>query len=115
MESEVRTQGNAMTKTELKSLRQQLLDLGQRLKGDVSSLEEEALRDIGGGELSNTPLHLADLGSDTFEQEVNVNLLQNEEQQLEQIATALQRMERGTYGRGESCGQGIGIERLKAR
>ncbi len=106
-----------MTSAELDGFRQQLLTLGQRLKGDVSHLQSEALRTTGGsdsGSLSNTPVHLADLGTDAFEQEVSLSLLENQEQQLEDVATALHQIEAGTYGRCEVCDQPIDRERLEA-
>ena len=106
-----------MNQAELESYRRKLLELGRRLKGDVSGLESEALRTTGGeasGNLSNTPLHLADLGTDTYEEEIALDLLQNEEQLLEEIAAALDRIERGTFGRCEECGKEIPRERLNA-
>ena len=106
-----------MTQAELDGYRQKLLALGRRLKGDVSGLMDEALRQVGGeasGNLSNTPLHLADLGTDTFEQEINLSLLENEEQQLEEVAAALDRIGQGTYGRCQECGGEIPAARLDA-
>src|SRR5262249_24936366 len=94
----------AMTPTELETYRQQLFALGKRLEGDVAELTNEALRKAGGeadGNLSNTPLHLADLGSDYFEQEMSMSLLENDEHQLEEVAAALTRIEQGTFGRCE--------------
>ncbi len=106
-----------MTPVELEGYRQQLLRLGERLKGDVSRLGSEALRHTGGpasGNLSNTPVHLADLGSDTFEQEVSLSLLENQDQQLEEVADALRRIDEGRFGICESCHQEIDHERLQA-
>lgn len=106
-----------MTDHERDQFRQQLLGLGKRMKEDVTGLEDEAFRKSGGGangNLSNTPFHLADLGSDNYEQEVTVSLLENEEQRLEEIAAALDRINNGTFGRCEECQQEIGIERLCA-
>jgi RNA polymerase-binding transcription factor DksA len=106
-----------MTKAELEHYRQRLLTLGARLKGAVSDLEAEALRNTGGaasGSLSNTPIHPADLGTDHFEQELCLCLLENEEQRLEEVAAALARIAQGTFGRCESCGRPIAKERLEA-
>ena len=67
-----------MTKAILDAFRQQLLDLRNRLKGDVTNLADEALRKAGGeasGSLSNMPIHMADLGTDNFEQEFTLSLL----------------------------------------
>jgi len=106
-----------MTKGELTNYRQQLLDLGKRFKGNVSKLEQEAFRKAGSepsGGLSNVPMHMADLASDSFEQEVAISLLETEEQTLEEIAAALQRMEDGGFGRCQECQEEISQERLDA-
>jgi RNA polymerase-binding transcription factor DksA len=106
-----------MTAKEKKQYQRQLLGLGNRLKAHLAILEEAALRKTGGeasGNLSNTPLHMADLGSDTFEQEVSLSLLESENQQLEEIGAALERIDQGTYGKCEECGGRISAERLQA-
>jgi RNA polymerase-binding protein DksA len=106
-----------MTKTVLDGFRQKLLLLRGRLKGDVSHLADEALRKAGGeasGSLSNMPIHMADLGTDNFEQEFTLSLLENEEQALEEITAALDRIDQGTFGRCEECHKEIPRERLKA-
>jgi DnaK suppressor protein len=107
----------AMTKAELESHREQLLKLRSRLTGDVNALADEALRSRGGegsGSLSNAPLHMADLGTDNFEQEFTFGLLQNQEQALEEISEALERINRGSYGSCEECKQPIPRARLQA-
>jgi DnaK suppressor protein len=106
-----------MSKAELASYRQTLLSLRSRLTGDVSHLADEALRANGGeasGSLSNAPLHMADLGTDNFEQEFTLSLLQNQEHALEEITLALDRIERGTYGKCEECQSAIPKARLQA-
>lgn len=106
-----------MGKAELEKYRQQLLALGKSLKGNVSDLEQEAFRKTGGeegGNLSNTPLHMADLASDNFEHEVAISLLETEEQRLEEIAAALKRVDDGTFGVCEECHREISKERLQA-
>jgi RNA polymerase-binding transcription factor DksA len=106
-----------MTKTELEHYRQLLLTLGRRLQGDVAGIASEALRQTGGeasGNLSNAPLHTADLGSDTFEQELALDFLENKDALLEHTAAALDRIVKGTFGRCRECGQEIPGERLQA-
>ena len=106
-----------MTKTELESYRQKLLAMGKRLRGQVSDAANEALRRTGAdpsGNLSNVPNHPADLSNDTYEHEVAIGVLENEEQMLEQIVQALDRVETGKYGRCQDCGQDIASERLQA-
>jgi DnaK suppressor protein len=97
--------------------RQHLVELASRLNGDASGLQNAALRGSGGeasGSLSNAPMHLADLATDNFEQEMAVGLLQNTEQVLRAITAALERLDAGTFGRCEACGKEIPEERLKA-
>ena len=106
-----------MTKEELRSYRRQLLALKKRLGADLTELESEALKPVGGefsGSLSDVPLHPADLGTDNFEEELNLALLENEDQLLDEVNDALERIDQGTFGRCENCGQEIPRERLKA-
>ena len=106
-----------MTDRERENYRRQLLGLANRIEGDMKDLTGEALRKAGGeasGNLSNTPLHLADLGTDAFEHEVTLGLLENEGQVLGDIAIALDRIANGTYEQCEQCGTEIHRERLQA-
>lgn len=106
-----------MTGAEIKSYRQRLLALKKRHGGVLSQLEEEALRPVGGeasGGLSDVPVHPADLGTDNYDEEVTLGLLENEDQILAEVIEALERIERGTFGRCEECQQEISRERLDA-
>jgi DnaK suppressor protein len=60
------------------------------------------------------PIHMAELGSDNFEQEFTLSLLANEEDRLGMIELALQRIEDGQYGQCEECGGVIAKTRLTA-
>ena len=106
-----------MTKADQEMYRRSLLTLRSRLSGNISHLTEEAFRTGGSetsGNLSHAPIHLADLGSDSFEQEFTLSLLQNEEQVLEEIAEALGRLDQGAFGRCEECKGAIPKGRLQA-
>jgi DnaK suppressor protein len=106
-----------MTQAEMKSCRQRLLALRDRLSGDVSHLTKEALRAAGAeasGGLSNMPLHPADLGTDNFQPEFALNLLHNEEQVLGEIADALERIQQRKFGLCEECHHPIPDARLEA-
>jgi RNA polymerase-binding transcription factor DksA len=105
-----------MTKAELDTFRDRLLELRGRLNGDVSHLANEALKARGGeasGSLSNAPLHPADLGTDNYEQEFTLGLLQNQENALAEIADALDRVDKGNFGTCEECGTAIPKGRLQ--
>lgn len=109
--------GASMTAKELKHYREMLLALRQRLNGDLSHLTEEALRKPNGeasGNLSNLPIHMADLGTDNFEREFTLSLVENEEQVLSEVSAALERLEKGTFGRCEECQAAIPKARLGA-
>jgi RNA polymerase-binding protein DksA len=106
-----------VTQAELKHYRRRLLALKRRLGGDLTELEEEGLRGAGGeasGNLSDVPVHPADLGTDNYEEEVTLGLLENEAELLTEVNDALDRIEQGTFGRCEECGQEISRERLEA-
>jgi RNA polymerase-binding transcription factor DksA len=110
-------QGTIMTNTDRDNYRDHLLALRSRLRGDVSQLTDEALHKAGGeasGSLSNMPIHMADLGTDNFEQEFTLGLLESEEQMLKEIDAALQRIDAGAFGRCEECQRPIPKARLQA-
>jgi DnaK suppressor protein len=106
-----------MKKAETKVFREQLLALRARLRGDVTAMANSALkktRSEANGDLSSMPIHMADLGSDNFEQEFTLSLMQTEEGVLESIETALEKVEDGIYGLCEDCGNPISKARLTA-
>jgi RNA polymerase-binding protein DksA len=106
-----------MNKTQIEHFRHQLLALKKRLGADLSALEEEALRATGGeasGSLSDVPVHPADLGTDTYEEEISLGLLENQDRLLTEVNDALARIEQGTFGRCEECHEEISLRRLAA-
>jgi RNA polymerase-binding transcription factor DksA len=106
-----------MTRADLQRYRDKLEELAARLRGDVTSLRAEALRNTGGevsGNLSNVPLHQADLGTDHFDQETNLNLLEMQGQTLGEVSAALERIRADTYGKCQECGKEISKGRLDA-
>lgn len=106
-----------MNRTKQESHREQLRQLADRIQRDTASVEEQCRVPTGGqanGGLSNAPLHLADVGTDEFHQEVNSALLENQQYLLDEAVAALRRLEDGTYGRCEGCGQQIADARLEA-
>ena len=106
-----------MKKAEMKVYREKLLALRARLRGDVNQMADAALnksRSEANGDLSSMPIHMADIGSDNFEQEFTLSLMESEGGTLEQIESALERIEDGEYGECEECGARIPKTRLNA-
>jgi RNA polymerase-binding protein DksA len=106
-----------MSEVELQHYRRRLLDLKRRHGAILTDLEEEALRPIGAeiaGELSEVPVHPADLAPAEYEEEVTLGLLVNEAHLLNEINDALARIEQGSFGRCVECGQTISRRRLHA-
>jgi DnaK suppressor protein len=87
-----------------------------RLQGIRDGLQRE--QDEGssetGGELSSFDQHPGDSGTETFEMEKNVSLLEQVDDELAEVEAAVQRLERGTYGTCQACGRPIGNARLEA-
>jgi DnaK suppressor protein len=87
-----------------------------RLQGIRDGLQRE--QDEGssetGGELSSIDQHPGDSGTETFEMEKNVSLLEQVDDELQEIEAAAQRLDRGTYGTCQACGRPIGNPRLEA-
>jgi DnaK suppressor protein len=97
--------------------RQQLEALIMRLRDDVTAVAETALGPSRGqisGELSDAPTHLGDRGSEEYMTEMNELLLENQQHIMTESRAALERIEAGTYGRCENCGQEIGRQWLEA-
>jgi DnaK suppressor protein len=107
-----------MSRAECEPFRRLLLEKRAQLAGDVNTLQNEALsrnRQDASGDLSNMPIHMADLGTDNYEQEFTLGLIEGERKVLQEIDEALERMECGTYGVCVATGRPIGKARLKAK
>ena len=116
-ESEAMTKKSHFKKSETRVYKEQLLFLRARLRGDVNTLADAALkkkRSEAGGDLSSMPIHMADVGSDNFEQEFTLSLMESGEETLEQIEDALERIEDGVYGVCVECTGKIPKTRLNA-
>jgi DnaK suppressor protein len=58
--------------------------------------------------------HMADDGTEAFDQAAGLALHLNEQSLLAQVEDALERMDKGTYGVCERCGEEIDYARLEA-
>ena len=79
-------------------------------------MADVALRKSGleGSEQASMPIHMAELGSDNFEQEFTLSIMATEGDTLSQIENALERIEKKEYGRCIDCGGVIPKTRLNA-
>jgi DnaK suppressor protein len=105
-----------MKKSDVLAFKEKLHSLRARLRGDVTTMAQVALRKSGmeGSESNGMPIHMAELGSDNFEQEFTLSLMETEEGTLELIDAALGRVEDGTFGRCAQCEGVIPKARLNA-
>jgi RNA polymerase-binding protein DksA len=104
-----------LTPKELEHFRELLLAKRRELVGDMSSMEREALRSATGSNLSNLPLHMADMGTDNYEQEFTLGLVEKDRQLLREINQALAKIQDGRYGICEGTGKPISKPRLEAQ
>ena len=101
-----------LTKADLTHFRDLLLEKRRDILGDVGSMESEAFK--AGSNLSNMPIHMADVGTDNFEQEFTLGLIESERQILRDIQEALVRIDNGTFGVCLGTGKAIPKVRLEA-
>lgn len=88
-----------LSAAELEEFKQTLLIKRAQLQGDIHTLNQlHKNRQESSGDLSTVPFHPADAGSDTFEQDFTIGLMDNEQGMLRDINEALDRIAQGTYG-----------------
>ena len=104
--------GPALSKQDLQYFRMLLLERRREIIGDVGSMESEAFK--SGSNLSNMPIHMADVGADNFEQEFTLGLIESERQILREIQEALVRIDNGAFGTCLGTGKPIPRVRLEA-
>jgi RNA polymerase-binding protein DksA len=107
-----------LSAADLKRLRTMLLERRREILGDVNEMESETLKKSrldATGDLSSMPIHMADVGTDNYEQEFALGLMGSERKLIEEIDAALNRMENGKYGLCEGTGKPIPLKRLQAQ
>ena len=106
-----------MKAEEVAQFKKLLLSLRERLVGKVDVMQGETLkksRQDASGDLSNVPIHMADVGTDNYERDIMIELIQNGEEGVRNIDTALEKIEEGAFGVCELCAKKINKDRLKA-
>jgi DnaK suppressor protein len=102
-----------LTPEEIEKFKALLLAKRSEILESVVHMEDETLRKQR-SDLSNMPIHMADVGSDTFEMENTLGLMDSERKLLHEIDDALDRIEGGAFGICEGGGESIAKVRLKA-
>lgn len=111
--NEMRSNKCKLTQPEIRRFQAILLAKLNELLGNVNIMQHEALqRDRS--DLSNMPIHMADAGTDNYEIENILGLMDSERKLLVQIDEALERIEDGTFGICAGDGKAIPKQRLEA-
>lgn len=101
------------TEREITELRDQLAAEAAALRADIKRAESDIASRLGDA-VGDAGDDQADVGAKTFEREHELALTHNARELLAQNERAIARIDAGTYGTCESCGQGIGKARLQA-
>jgi RNA polymerase-binding protein DksA len=113
-----RTKKSRLTSADTERFKQMLLEKRREILVNVNEIEDEALKKSrldASGDLSSMPIHMADIGTDNYEQEFALGLMDSERKLLKEIDDALGRIERGVYGICEGTGKPIAKPRLVAQ
>lgn len=105
-----------LTKAELQHFRALLIEKLKEIVGNVNHIELESLKKSrmdASGDLSSMPIHMADVGSDNYEQEFALGLMDSERKIVIEIQAALQRIENNSYGICEGTFEPIPKPRLE--
>jgi DnaK suppressor protein len=116
--SSTRKKKRRLTASDLNHFRQLLLEKRIEILKNVTEIEDEALKKSrldASGDLSCMPIHMADLGTDNYEQEFALGLMDSERKLLREIDKALERIEQRTYGICIGTGKIIPKARLEAQ
>lgn len=107
------TNNGRLRSPEIRKFKALLLAKRMEILLDVFCMENETLRKSQ-SDLSSMPTHMADVGTDTYEMENTLGLMDSERRLLVEIDDALGRIKNGTYGICEGNSERISKERLKA-
>ena len=111
--SKEKTNKTYLAPAEIKKFKMILLAKRTEILSNVTCMEDETLRKPK-TDSSNMPIHMADAGTDNYEMENTLGLMDSERKLIEQIDDALERIQDGTYGICEGSGEPIPVERLQA-
>ncbi|MBI5500860.1 MAG: TraR/DksA C4-type zinc finger protein [Deltaproteobacteria bacterium] len=99
-----------LNRAELKEMRKILEDRRQEVMRNAQKTLGEGIR-LDAAELPDD----MDLASSEYLQYFNLRLRGREKTYLEKIERAIQRIDSGSFGQCDECGEPIGLERLRVR
>jgi len=102
-----------LNKRQLDGFRKRLLEKRAEVFSDVSDMEISALHPEGHA-ASSMPQHMADQGSDEYDQSLMLGLAESQRKLIREIDEALERIEDRTYGVCHLLGTPIQRDRLEA-
>jgi DnaK suppressor protein len=101
------------TEREIAEVRDRLAKEATAQRADIERAESDIARRLGDA-VGDAGDDQADVGAKTFEREHELALTHNARELLTQNERAIARIDAGTYGTCESCGEAIGKARLQA-
>ena len=107
-----------LSSADMKHFKEILLEKRREIVGSVTEMRDEALKQSrldAAGDLSSMPIHMADIGTDNYQQEFALELMDSERKLLKKIDDALERIEKKTYGICQATEKPIARERLEAK
>lgn len=106
-----------MNKTLQEKFRERLKKERESLISEISRLEKDCLyksQREASGDLSGYSFHMADMGTDNFTRDFNLELATVEQKILYEVEKALERLDEGEFGICQRCGEKIAHKRLDA-
>jgi len=109
----VRSGERRWTDAELGKVRDMLAAEAAALREDIDRSESDIASRLGDA-VGDAGDDQADVGAKTYEREHELAMTHNARELLTQTERALERIDNGTYGTCDSCGEAIGKARLQA-
>lgn len=106
-----------LEKKELAEFRKLINKRKKEIVDNIEKISEEALKKSqkdAAGDISGYTYHMADVATDTYDREFNLELAANERRLIYELDDAIKRIEEGSFGMCEDCKCVITKTRLKA-
>lgn len=98
----------------IRKQQQKLLDLRDELMEALYGVQNETIKSATEGSDTGSGQHQGDAGSDSYDRDLALSMLAKEKDALQEVESALHRIEIGVYGLSEKSGEKIPQARLEA-